>query len=311
MNFTIANATRNTLSKKAKDNKYAVDNYEINLEDQNDSHAILANCAIGSKQILDVGCGVGYIGRAVKKQQTCTIEGIDVDKTALKIASKYYDKTFLMRIGDKTDKAFLSFIKSKKSYDCIICGDLIEHLTDPGYFISILSKKLTKDGKILVSIPNIAHIDVVANLVDGRFNYGETGILDNTHLRFWTESSFYEFIGNVNETYQTTLSPKLITKTTAEQSYFNIQNLRKICGDEIFTFQIVFELKNQKSPTIPYSPKKNNFHKILIAIDSQNEVGRLKAELAKKDKIIHELETSLSWKITKPLREINAIIHKH
>ena len=164
MDFVIANAEKNTLSSTEKTNKYTVDNYHVDINSENDSHSIIARHALGSRQILDVGCGVGYIGRAIKENQDCNIDGIDIDKPAIEIAKKYYNKTYLMKIGDKADKTFLNFLKNSKKYDCIICGDIIEHLPDPGYIISILVKKLSPGGKILVSIPNIAHIDVIANL---------------------------------------------------------------------------------------------------------------------------------------------------
>lgn len=310
MSFTIANAEKNTLSKKVKENNYTIDDYVVDINNPNDSHSIIAKHALGSKKILDVGCGVGYIGHVVKEQQSCDIDGIDIDKTALKIAEKYYDQTYLMKIGDETDKTFVDFLKNPKKYDCIICGDIIEHLADPGYIISILVKKLAPNGKILVSIPNVAHIDVIANLIDGRFNYGETGILDNTHLRFWTESSFYDFIENINEHYKTTLSPKLIGKTVVEHPILDTRYFHEICGDEIFTFQNIFELKNEKKPTIPHPHKKNNYHDIIVAIDVKNDLAEAKTELLKKDQIIHNMENSLSWKITKPLRKINALFHK-
>ncbi|MBQ3441047.1 methyltransferase domain-containing protein [Candidatus Saccharibacteria bacterium] len=310
MSFTIANAERNTLSKPEKENNYTIDNYSVNLNNKNDSHSIIAKHALGSKQILDVGCGVGYIGRAIKKEHPCTIDGIDIDKSALEIAKKHYDHTSLMKIGDSTDKVFLEFLKDKKLYDCIICGDIIEHLADPGYIISILAKKLTKNGKILVSIPNIAHIDVIANLIDERFNYGETGILDNTHLRFWTESSFYDFIKNINNRYQTTLEPKLIGKTIVEHPILDTRYFREICGDEIFTFQNIFELKNKKNPVIPHPHKKNNYHDIIVAIDVRNKVANLESQLAAKDQLLHNIENSLSWKITKPLRKVKSLFHR-
>lgn len=312
MDFVIANAEKNTLSSTEKTNKYTVDNYHVDINSENDSHSIIARHALGSRQILDVGCGVGYIGRAIKENQDCNIDGIDIDKPAIEIAKKYYNKTYLMKIGDKADKTFLNFLKNSKKYDCIICGDIIEHLPDPGYIISILVKKLSPGGKILVSIPNIAHIDVIANLIDGRFNYGETGILDNTHLRFWTESSFYDFIENVNYHYNTTLSPKLIGRTivipppTIDTRYFH-----EFCGDEIFTFQNIFQLKNEKRIKIPRHDKKHNYSDVVAAINTKDQANGLKNQLAQKDKIIHDMENSLSWKITEPLRKINAIFHKH
>lgn len=310
MSFTIANAETNTLSKKVKENNYTIDEYVVDIDNDNDSHSILAKAALGSKTILDVGCGVGYIGRAIKEKQDCLIDGIDIDKTALSFAKKYYDHVSLMKIGDLKDPAFTDFLNDKTLYDCIICGDIIEHLVDPGYIIAVLSKKLSKTGKLLVSIPNIAHIDVIANLIDGNFNYGETGILDNTHLRFWTESSFYDFIKNVNETHRVSLSPKLLAKTIVKHPILDTRYFNEICGDEIFTFQNIFELKNSKTPTFPHLEKKHNYHDIIVAIDVRNEVADLKAEIAKQDQRIHDLENSFSWKITKPLRKVKSIIHK-
>ena len=262
MSIVIANAEKNTLSKKVKENNYATDGYTVDLNNDNNSHSIIANHALGSKKILDVGCGVGYIGRAIKKQQKCDIDGIDTDKVATKIVEKYYDKTYLMRLGDKNDKTFLAFQKDSKKYDCIICGDLIEHLEDPGYIISILAKKLAPNGKILISIPNIAHIDVIANLIDGRFNYDEAGILDNTHLRFWTESSFYDFVSNINDHYKTTLSPKLIGKTIVRHPVLDTRYFEEICGEEIFTFQNIFQLKNEKIQKY-HTPRKRTTTVIL------------------------------------------------
>lgn len=310
MSFTIANAEKNTLSKKVKENNYTIDDYTVDITNDNDSHSILAKKALGASKILDVGCGVGYIGRATKAKQDCTIDGIDIDEAALKIAAKYYDHVTLMKIGDPSDQAFVKFLNGKTLYDCIVCGDIIEHLVDPGYIIAVLSKKLTKTGKLLISIPNIAHIDVIAGLIDGKFNYGETGILDNTHLRFWTESSFYDFIKNVNETHHVSLSPKLIAKTVVEHPILDTRYFREICGDEIFTFQNIFELTTSKKPTFPRHEKKQNYHDIIVAIDVRNEVAYLKAQLAEKDKYIHNLETSLSWKITKPLRQAKSLITK-
>lgn len=308
MSLIIANAERNTLSKKIKSNNYTIDDYEIDLSNQNDSHSILANHAIGSKRILDVGCGVGYIGRTLKKQQDCIIDGIDADEVALKIADKYYDSTALVKIEDETDKAYQLFLKDPTKYDCIVCGDILEHLKNPGEFLSVLASKLTSNGKILVSIPNVAHIDVIANLIDERFNYAETGILDNTHLRFWTESSFYDFVKNINEHYHVSLSPKLIAKTIVEHPILDTRHFRKICGDDIFTFQNIFELKKSSKPTFPHLSKKNNYHNILVAID---EAINAKAIIAQKDDYIKQLENSLSWKITKPLRKLRALLHRH
>jgi len=303
MSFTIANAEKNTLSQKEKENNYTIDDYKTDINNENDSHSIIARNALGSKRILDVGCGVGYIGRALKEVGDYNIEGVDIDKTALKYAAEHYNKVTEMKLGDQSDAAYNTFAKSKKTYDCIICADIIEHLADPGYIISILAKKLTPGGKILVSIPNISHIDVIANLIDERFNYAETGILDNTHLRFWTESSFYDFVKNINDRYGTTLSPKLIGKTIVEHPFIDTRQFRQICGDDIFTFQNIFELKNEKHPKIPHLNKKNNYHDILVVLEKGFATDT-------KDQIIRDMQNSFSWKITKPIRKVGSLLHR-
>lgn len=303
MNYTIANAKRNLLSKKEKENKYEMDGYTIDLAEKNDSHSILVNAALGAKQILDVGCGKGYMGAKLKEEQKCTVDGVELDKVAAEIAAEKYDHVSVMMLGNSNDKEFVKFLSERKKYDCIICGDLIEHVSDPGYILSVLVKKMAPEGKLLVSIPNIAHADVIAGLIDGRFNYNMWGILDTTHLRFWTEQSFYEFIANVNETYKINMVPRLIAKTTAIDGSVDTSLLEKICGKDIYTLQNIFQITIKKKKYAPKNHSNANYNKLVT-------VGKMADSVKVRDEIIRGMESSLSWKITKPLRKINAIFKK-
>ena len=74
-------------------------------------------------------------------------------------------------------------------YDAILLGDVLEHLRNPRAILEKLAGKLKPGGKILISLPNIANIWVRLNLLLGRFNYSRVGILDETHLRFFTLKS--------------------------------------------------------------------------------------------------------------------------
>ena len=297
----IANALHNTLAKKEQKNKYAVPDYDFEIDNPEDSHSILAKYSLGAKQILDVGCGVGYIGKKVKSVQDCTIDGIEIDTEAAKIAANYYDSVLIMRIGDLGDISFQKFIKDHKKYDVIICGDIIEHLMDPAHILSIFAKKLTPDGKILISIPNIAHIDVIAGLLDGKFNYATCGILDSTHLRFWTERSFLEFISNVNERYGAKLYPQLIAQTHAESAFYDSSSLRGIISsDDCIVFQNVFMLTiNDKSvPKIHYRENYQSLYSALSEIDdAKKTIQNLREQIS-------NIEHSTSWKITAPIRKL-------
>ena len=293
MDQIVANSTRNTLAEKEPSNKYTVDKYEIDLDSDNDSHATLAKEALGSKYILDVGCGVGYIGKKVKSLQNCVVDGIELEAVAAEIAAKSYDHVYQMKLGDSTDQNFCKFLKDKRRYNCILCGDIIEHLAEPDYIISILARKLSPDGKIIVSIPNIAHIDVIAGLLDGKFNYAARGILDSTHLRFFTEKSFVEFIANINKKYDLSLSPKIIKKTHVQNTNLDSSAFEKLCGDEIFVFQNIFRITSKNTPSTKVRTPKN-YEKITAELVSNAE---LKKQIYAKEIRIRDLEKIIKDKI--------------
>lgn len=307
MEHLIANAPKNYLSKVEDANKYYIENYSVDMNNKNSSHTIMVQAALGSKNILDVGCGAGVIGKKIKELQKCNIDGIEIDTVAARLAEKVLDKVYVMPIDDENNKIYQSFMKNSSRYDAIICADIIEHLVDPGKTLFSLSKKLGPKGKTLISIPNLSHVDVVAGLIDNRFNYNRVGILDSTHLRFWTENSFYEFIANVNERFGINFTPKLIAKTTAIDDSINAGFLEDICGKELYTFQNVFELTLGKEPYIPKLKKYHNYQQLL---NMGEELRKLREEVRQKDKIIHAMEESISWKITDPLRKINAKFKK-
>jgi len=79
-------------------------------------------------------------------------------------------------------------------FDAIVCGDILEHLTDPLPVLMALNRSLTPGGTVIVSVPNVAHLWVRLSLLLGRWNYADRGILDRTHLRFFTRRSFREFL---------------------------------------------------------------------------------------------------------------------
>jgi 2-polyprenyl-3-methyl-5-hydroxy-6-metoxy-1,4-benzoquinol methylase len=78
------------------------------------------------------------------------------------------------------------------TFDCIIFGDILEHLLDPWETLRRYRTLLDPAGVVIASIPNIGHISVILNLIRGRWEYGERGLLDSTHLRFFTRRSMIE-----------------------------------------------------------------------------------------------------------------------
>ncbi len=136
--------------------------------------------------ILDLGCGTGELGKAVKARQHCFYEGIELNKAAAEIASTHLDNVF----QDNLNR--FNPTQRNRRYDCIILGDILEHLINPWEILEKFSAVLSAEGSIIASIPNVAHPWIISQLQKGLFRYDDTGILDKTHLRFFTKTSIFQ-----------------------------------------------------------------------------------------------------------------------
>lgn len=132
-------------------------------------------------KVLDVGCSIGNFGAALIEHKDCTVDGIEPDMNDATKASKLLRKVVIKSVED----ALKNELKSEK-YDYIVFLDVIEHLVDPVSTLRSLKDHLSPGGAIVFSIPNMAHISVRLMLLKGEFEYGNTGLLDNTHLHFYT-----------------------------------------------------------------------------------------------------------------------------
>lgn len=156
--------------------------YSDNKFYNSDNHAwgLVYSFVEPKSMVLDVGCSSGTLGQVLIKQKGCTVDGIEtVHEDAIK-ASRKLRKVYELNVetGD------LSVVKGK--YDVIIFADVIEHLVDPVKTLKKIQKYLKKGGVIIFSIPNMAHVSIRLSLLEGKFDYTETGLLDKTHLHFYT-----------------------------------------------------------------------------------------------------------------------------
>ena len=145
-------------------------------------HDVLELLPSNPQRILDVGCGSGYTGEAAKKMTGAEIVGIELDKEATEEAVHRLDYAMQGNLEELSPDTF-----SEGSFDCILCADVLEHMADPWQALEKLSGWLTDDGVLIASIPNIQHITTVLKILFDKWEYSdEGGILDRTHLRFFT-----------------------------------------------------------------------------------------------------------------------------
>lgn len=131
-------------------------------------------------RLLDVGCGAGVMASWAKKSLGIQeVYGIELFQEAADKARSLLDGLIVGDI-EQTELPWTGF-------DCIVCGDVIEHLKDPWMAVRKLSTHLNPNGVLIASIPNVAHFSVISKLLRDKFEYQDAGILDRTHLRFFTK----------------------------------------------------------------------------------------------------------------------------
>jgi 2-polyprenyl-3-methyl-5-hydroxy-6-metoxy-1,4-benzoquinol methylase len=142
--------------------------------------------------VLDIGCGTGATGVAIRKDFKIEhYSGVELMDAAAKIAKERIDYVVSGNIETMiNDKKFYDL--EKKKYDLILILDVIEHLYDPWGLLDFLTDWLSPDGIIVLSIPNAGNIYVVNKLVRDRFLYDEGGLLDKTHIRFFTLKTIHD-----------------------------------------------------------------------------------------------------------------------
>lgn len=133
-------------------------------------------------RFLEVGCGEGATLEYVRSKGADYVAGIDSNSAAIAAANrKGLDRAIVADI----EKDELPF--GEKEFDCIVLADVLEHLYDPWSVLRKLRSRLKDDGRMLLSIPNVKHYSVLGPLVfRDEWSYSDIGILDSSHLRFFT-----------------------------------------------------------------------------------------------------------------------------
>ena len=159
--------------------------------DNNSSQKKMLDFIGQDKSVVDFGCATGYLARLLTQQQ-CIVTGIEIDPEAAKVAEQYCHKVIVADL----DFVAIKDILPEQQFDVAVFGDVLEHLRDPWRLLRDVKYTLKPDGYIVASIPNIAHGAIRLSLLQGKFEYTELGILDNTHLRFFTRKTVEDLIEN-------------------------------------------------------------------------------------------------------------------
>ncbi|MBV8656460.1 MAG: class I SAM-dependent methyltransferase [Burkholderiales bacterium] len=143
--------------------------------------ALLRQIPAGASVVVEVGCGTGRVGEEYKKLNPgCAYYGIELSSKAAALAAGRLDMVFCGTV----ESVDLGFLAGK--IDCVVYGDVLEHLIDPWAVLKGHADLLKPGGKVAACIPNVLSWNVVFGLLRGQWTYTDHGQLDRTHLRFFT-----------------------------------------------------------------------------------------------------------------------------
>ncbi len=229
---------------KTKNNKkYYVDKYGNDLFFRQNIYHITVNNVEAGSHVLELGCASGHISSYLKNELDCKAFAIDINKENVELSRQRGVNTIE---GDlETDECLneiFDYIELNGKFDFIICTEVIEHLKSPELLLDNIKLFIKPEGKVIISTPNIAYWEIRLKLLFGNFEYKNIGILDETHLRFFTIKSFRDLL--VSNNYEIVEFKYLYTHWQDLVFYmmriipFSGKVLKKLCKG-LLTYQMI------------------------------------------------------------------------
>ena len=162
--------------------------YQSKKSDVYSSHSVILRLAGQGRgrRLLDVGAAHGYLAGELRSQGF-RVTGLEADSVLGEEAAKHCDEFLLLDLDGPLPRF-------TQPFDLMIFVDVLEHLKDPKAVLCEFARHLSDNGEVIISLPNVANIYVRLNLLFGRFDYQDRGLLDKTHLHFFTRKSFRQLM---------------------------------------------------------------------------------------------------------------------
>jgi 2-polyprenyl-3-methyl-5-hydroxy-6-metoxy-1,4-benzoquinol methylase len=197
-----------------------------------------------SNFVLDIGCATGTTGKYLLDNNISeVVYGVEFSKEMADDAQKIYKNVFC---GDLNDKNFRKkIIQEMPLFDCIIFGDILEHLYNPIEVLNDFKSILNKRGRIIISLPNIRHIELFIQVyINGTFPQNKRGIFDETHLRWFTKKDCHNMLKSCN--LKLIVYDRNLRARDEIGSKFNWKyNIIKFISQDLVTFQHILVCEHE------------------------------------------------------------------
>lgn len=170
---------------------------EIDLADLNNSHTLAILSVPPASRVLDIGAADGSVARALV-ERGCTVSAVELDPASAREAEQHCQQV----VTADVEKLDLEAAFDGPDFDAVLLLDVLEHLHDPLAVLRNVTRVVGEHGRLILSIPNVAHAAVRLALLSGRFQYTELGLLDRTHVRFFDKPAVDQLLADADMVVQ-------------------------------------------------------------------------------------------------------------
>ncbi|HEY1829399.1 MAG TPA: class I SAM-dependent methyltransferase [Acidimicrobiales bacterium] len=269
---------------------------DINFRWVNDAHILALGRVPAGSRVLDLGTGDGSMARTLT-QMGCEVWAVEMDPESAEKARKWCREVV---VADLNGLDLAKQFRTQK-FDVVLMLDVLEHVVDPGSVLSRVATVLDQRGWGIVSIPNVAHASVRLDLLEGRFTYRDTGLLDRTHLRFFDRPGLETLIHEAGyETFDQVAVIKELGTTEIPMDHPDPDLVARLADDpDAWVFQFVWSLAPTGSsvltdpPLLPLAETQAMALELLASVRALEEgVAFLRQQLGQATTVDlpHELE---------------------
>jgi 2-polyprenyl-3-methyl-5-hydroxy-6-metoxy-1,4-benzoquinol methylase len=315
-------------------------------DDPASTHSKIVSLVPPATRVLEFGCATGYMTEVLKNRLGCTVVGIEIDRDAAALAEQYAERVI---VGDAETIDYAAELAGEE-FDVVLFADVLEHLKEPADVLRRVRPFVAENGVVVASIPNIAHASVRLALLGGEFRYREWGLLDDTHLRFFTRASIQDLFEETGYVVTHWLRQRLDVGETEIKVPQVPETVREwLASDpEATTYQFVLravvsgssaQLRLLREEIEQLRPDRDAAAHLAAATEEleelrplPDEVASLRAEIeavrraheVQGQRLINErvafaeglahvqatVYGSRSWRLTAPLRAFTALLHR-
>jgi 2-polyprenyl-3-methyl-5-hydroxy-6-metoxy-1,4-benzoquinol methylase len=157
--------------------------YEYAVDLDSDSGPARVVRMVGEyKRVLEIGAGPGSITKLLTSVSNCRVTVLDIDAESIKKLAPYCERAYQ---ADLNNAAWPKILEQEKKFEVLVAADVLEHVYEPLVVLKAMKGFLNEDGYMVISLPHVGHSVIHACMLEEDFEYGEFGLLDRTHIRFF------------------------------------------------------------------------------------------------------------------------------